>query len=69
MPYIVEWTNIGGEKQYEKYTSSLRPFGGKLYLTPDSNDAKRISRLKDAEKRARLIVYRMGGFCEVMKVK
>jgi hypothetical protein len=42
-------------KLFEKYTSTIRPFGGQLRTTAFINDAKRITRLTDAEKRVKVI--------------
>ena len=53
MPFIIQikpgW--------YEKRTSTLRAFGGSFIVTSDINEAKRLSRKADADKRVKLMLY------------
>lgn len=52
MSYIIKVIN---KDLYEKRTSTLRHFGGRIQLTNDINEAKRITRETDANARVRMI--------------
>ena len=53
MKYVIcinEW--------YEKYSSNVRCYGGRMQLTKDIREAKLVTRKKDAEYRVMTISYR-----------
>lgn len=54
-----KWVVVINNKWYEKYTSTIRAFGGQIQLTENLREARLYTRKRDAEHRAYIIRYRI----------